>query len=66
MGRLVGLGGERVEFSRFRVVGMRGSCGGFTDVGVSVVGERGNAADLSVCMARALLPPSSLLMVEAV
>ncbi len=61
--RLVRLGGERVGLSRFLVVGMRGSCIGFIDVGVSVASRRGNVVDLSICMARALLPPYNLLMV---
>ena len=63
--RLVGLGGEIMRLSRFLVNGMRGWCGGFTSVGVSLVAGRGNVVDLSMCMARALLPPGSLLIVEA-
>ncbi len=63
--RLVGLGGERVRLSRFLVVGMRESCNGFTDVGVSVAARRGNAMDFGICVARANLPPGKLLMVEA-
>ncbi len=34
--RLVGLGDDRVGLSLFLVVGMRGSCNGFTVVGVFV------------------------------
>ncbi len=44
--RLVGLGGERVGLSRFLVVGIRGSCNGFTTVGVLVAARRGNVVNL--------------------
>ncbi len=61
----MGLGGDRVGLSRFLVVGMRRSCDGFTNVGVSLAIERGRVVKLSIYMAMALLPRGSLLMVEA-
>ncbi len=46
------LGGKRVGLSRFLVVGTKGSCNGFTCVGVSVAARRGSIVDLSICIAR--------------
>ncbi len=63
--RLLGLGGERVGLSPFLVVDMRGSCNGFTVAGVSAAARSGNAVDLSICAARAILTPGNLSKVEA-